>query len=73
METREEEEQDPLFGREWSPGENDCENGPVRVVSYNILCESATKKCRELYLKQTRKDYEAETRIEKIFEDELKS
>ena len=73
METREEEEQDPLFGREWSPGENDCENGPVRVVSYNILCESATKKyARELYPKQTRKDLQAETRIEKIFEDELK-
>lgn len=73
METREEEDQDPLFGREWSPGENESENGLVRVVSYNILCESATKKyARELYPKQTRKDLQAETRIEKIFEDELK-
>ena len=58
METREEEDQDPLFGREWSPGENESENGLVRVVSYNILCESATKKyARELYPKQTRKDF----------------
>ena len=73
METREEEDQDPLFGREWSSGENDgTNNGLVRVVSYNILCESATKKyARELYPKQTRKDLQAETRIEKIFEDEL--
>ena len=63
---------DPLLGREWSTPETKDET-KVRVVSYNVLCESAVKKYKfELYPKQTRDELNPEKRLAKIFEDELK-
>ena len=63
---------DPLRGREWSTPETKDET-KVRVVSYNVLCESAVKKYKfELYPKQTRDELNPEKRLAKIFEDELK-
>ena len=69
---KDDEDLDPFFGRQWSSEEVERET-KTRVVSYNVLCESAVMKYRfELYPKQTRREVHPERRMEKIAEEELK-